>query len=72
MEKRQKFKDKLVQLFAAKGKSWFGLLIETGVDRSTVWRGIKTKSVICAIAYYMEMRAEDLVADTELEDIWYS
>ena len=41
-----------------------------GVHRKTLYRGPKRKQTIAAIAYYLNMRAEDLVAGTDAEEVW--
>jgi hypothetical protein len=41
-----------------------------GVHRKTLYRGPKRKQTIAAIAYYLNMRAEELVAGTDAEEVW--
>jgi hypothetical protein len=41
-----------------------------GVHRKTLYRGPKRKQTIAAVAYYLNMRAEELVAGTDVEEIW--
>lgn len=71
MSERMEFRKKLVRILRKKGKSIQGLERETGVSRQTLWRGVRYRSILCAIAYYAEERVEDLVEGTEMEDIWY-
>ena len=71
MSERMEFNKKLLRILRKKGKSIKGLERETGVARKTIWRGVRTRSTLCAIAYYAEERVEDLVEGTEMEDIWY-
>lgn len=71
MSERMEFRKKLVRILRKKGKSIQGMEREAGVSRHTLWRGVRTRSTLCAIAYYAEDRVEDLVEGTEMEDIWY-
>jgi hypothetical protein len=41
------------------------------VHRKTLYRGPKRKQTIAAIAYYLHMNAEELVAGTDVEEVWY-
>ena len=41
-----------------------------GVNRKTLYRGPKRKQTIAAIAYYLGVDAEQLVAGTDAEEIW--
>ena len=41
-----------------------------GVHRKTLYRGPKRKQTIAAIAYYLNMRAEELVDGTDAEEVW--
>ena len=41
-----------------------------GVNRKTLYRGPKRKQTIAAIAYYLNMSAEELVAGTDVEEVW--
>ena len=70
--KRIPFKVKLIKIMAEQGKTWLGMRESCGVCRETVWKGIRRRPTLCAIAYFLEMRVEDLVEGTEMEDIWYS
>ena len=42
----------------------------SGVNRKTLYRGPQRKQTIAAIAYYLRVSAEDLVAGTDAEEIW--
>ena len=44
---------------------------EIGVARATIYRGIKRRTTLAAIAYYVGMTVEDLVEGTDAMDIWY-
>ena len=44
---------------------------KVGVNCVTIRRGVKNKSTIAAIAYYFNMDAAELVAGTDVEEIWY-
>lgn len=41
-----------------------------GVHRKTLYRGPKHKATIAAIAYYLGISAEELVAGTDAEEVW--
>ena len=41
-----------------------------GVNRKTLYRGPQRKQTIAAIAYYLNIDAEQLVAGTDVEEIW--
>lgn len=45
--------------------------IDVGVAKSTIYRGVRYKSTLAAIAYYTGMRVEDLIEGTEMIDVWY-
>jgi hypothetical protein len=42
-----------------------------GVARGTIYRGVKRKTTLAAIAYYVGMTVEELVEGTDAMDIWY-
>ena len=69
---RMRFNDRLKQLMKEKGKSFVDMEDKIGIYNKTVWRGVKRRSTLAAIAYYMEMRVEDMIAGTEAEDVWYT
>lgn len=66
-----KFIYKLTRILDEQGKNLFRMEAATGVARGTVYRGVKQKSILCAIAYYVGIPVEELIKDTEMEDIWY-
>lgn len=45
---------------------------EIGIFRGTIYRGVKRKTTLAAIAYYVGMTVEELVEGTDAMDIWYS
>lgn len=57
-------------LLAEKGEVLNDLQRGAGVHRKTLYRGPKRKQTIAAIAYYLNMSAEELVAGTDVEEIW--
>jgi hypothetical protein len=57
-------------LLAERGEVLNDLQRGAGVNRKTLYRGPKRKQTIAAIAYYLNMSAEELVAGTEMEEIW--
>jgi hypothetical protein len=65
-----KFIYRVQNLLAERGEVLNDLSRGVGVSRRTIYRGIKSKSMIAAIAYYFRINAEELVAGTELEEIW--
>ena len=46
---------------------------ETGMDRRImyIYKHKYRKATLMALAYYFNMRVEDLVAGTDAEDAWY-
>ena len=69
---RMRFNDRLKQLMKEKGKSFVDMEDKIGIYNKTVWRGVKRRSTLAAIAYYMEMRVEDMIDGTDAEDVWYT
>lgn len=67
------FADRVRQLLKEKGISPYKFEIETGIARQFFYRkGVKTqKTTIMAIAYYLNMKVEDLVDGTTAMDFWY-
>ena len=57
-------------LLGARGEVLNDLQCGVGVNRKTLYRGPKRKQTIAAIAYYLDMNAEDLVAGTDAEETW--
>lgn len=57
-------------LLAERGEVLNDLQREVGVNRKTLYRGPQRKQTIAAIAYYLGVDAEELVAGTDAEEIW--
>lgn len=57
-------------LLAIRGEALNDLQRVAGVNRKTLYRGPKRKQTIAAIAYYLGMSAEELVAGTDVEEVW--
>lgn len=67
----RRFEDRLRQALAERGNTLSEMEEEIGVCRSTIWRGVRQKSTIAAIAYFLRMDAEELVDGTDAMDVWY-
>lgn len=65
-----RFLYRVQELLAERGEVLNDLQSGAGVNRKTLYRGPKRKQTIAAIAYYLNMRAEDLVAGTDVEEVW--
>ena len=65
-----KFVYRVQNLLADRGEVLNDLQRGAGVHRKTLYRGPKRKQTIATIAYYLNMRAEELVAGTDAEEIW--
>ena len=65
-----KFIHRVQDLLALRGEILHDLQCGVGVHRKTIYRGVKNKSTIAAIAYYLGVSAEELVAGTDAEEIW--
>lgn len=57
-------------LLAERGEVLNDLQRGVGVQRKTMYKGPKRKQTIAAIAYYLSMDADELVAGTDVEEIW--
>lgn len=57
-------------LLAERGEVLNDLQRGVGVQRKTLYKGPKRKQTIAAIAYYLGMDADELVAGTDVEEIW--
>ena len=57
-------------LLAVRGEVLNDLQRGAGVHRKTLYRGPKRKQTIAAIAYYLGVSAEELVAGTDVEEVW--
>ena len=58
-------------LLADRGETLGDLQRKVGVYRSTLYRRPKSKLTIAAIAYHMGIDAEELVAGTDVEEVWH-
>lgn len=58
-------------LLAERGEVLNDLQRGVGVQRKTLYRGPQRKQTIAAIAYYLGMDADELVAGTDVEDLWH-
>ena len=65
-----RFLYRVQDLLAERGEVLNDLQSGAGVNRKTLYRGPKRKQTIAAVAYYLGMRAEDLVAGTDAEEVW--
>lgn len=66
-----RFLYRVQDLLAERGEVLNDLQSAVGVNRKTLYRGPQRKQTIAAIAYYLGMDAEELVAGTDVEDLWY-
>ena len=57
-------------LLAERGEVLNDLQRGVGVQRKTLYKGPKRKQTIAAIAYYLNVDADELVAGTDMEEIW--
>ena len=57
-------------LLAERGEVLNDLQRGSGVNRATLYRGPQRKQTIAAIAYHLNVRAEELVAGTDAEEVW--
>ena len=65
-----KFIYRVQDLLAERGEVLNDLQRGSGVRRSTLYRGPQRKQTIAAIAYHLNVRAEELVAGTDAEEVW--
>lgn len=65
-----KFIYRVQNILAERGEVLHDMKRVIGVNRATLYRGPKRKQTIAAIAYYLNMNAEELVAGTDAEEIW--
>ena len=67
-----KFRYRVQNLLAERGEVLNDLQRGVGVTRQVFYKNTpKRKSTIAAIAYYLGMSAEELVAGTDAEEAWY-
>ena len=71
----ERFEDKLHRELVARGKSFNRMEAEVGINHSTFsgkrGRGCHNRPTLMAVAYYLGITVEDLVAGTDMEDYWY-
>ena len=65
-----KFIHRVQNLLAERGEVLNDLQRGSGVTRRTLYYGVKRKQTIAAIAYYLGVSGEELVAGTDAEEIW--
>lgn len=65
-----RFIHRVQNLLAERGEVLNDLQSGAGVHRKTLYRGPKRKQTIAAIAYYLNVNADDLVAGTDAEEVW--
>ena len=68
------FGEKVRQMLKAKGKKVLDFELDTGMTRHILYanmrRGTPHRATLMAIAYYLGTTVEDLVAGTNMEDVW--
>lgn len=69
-KKMTKLLFRVQNLLAERNEVLIDLQRGTGVNRKTLYRGPKRKQTIAAIAYYLNISAEELVAGTDAEEVW--
>lgn len=65
-----KFVHHVQNLLAERGEVLNDLQRGVGVNRKTLYRGPQRKQTIAAVAYYLGMDADELVAGTDAAEIW--
>jgi hypothetical protein len=65
-----RFVYRVQNLLAERGEVLNDLQRGSGVNRTTLYRGLQRKQTIAATAYYLGISAEDLVAGTDVEEVW--
>lgn len=65
-----KFVHRVQNLLAERGEVLNDLYLGVGVHRQTMYRGPASKSTIAAVAYYLGVDADELVAGTDAEETW--
>lgn len=66
-----KFRYRVQDLLLERDEVLNDLYRSVGVHRRTISRGPRRKHTIAAIAYHFGISAEELVAGTDVEEIWY-
>lgn len=65
-----RFLYRVQDLLAERGEVLNDLQRGAGVNRKTLYRSPKQKHIIAAVAYYLGVDAEELVAGTDAEEVW--
>lgn len=65
-----RFVYRVQNLLAERGEVLNDLYRGVGVHRKTVYKSPRSKSVIAAVAYHLGISAEELVAGTDVEEVW--
>jgi hypothetical protein len=65
-----KFIHRVQNLLAERGEVLNDLQRGVGVNRKTLYRGPQRKQTIAAVAYYLNVDADELVAGTDAAEIW--
>lgn len=75
MDKLIPFKDRLRQILYDKNITTYKFIKDTSISSRILYdRGQKhkvSKSMLMALAYYLDMKVEDLVEGTTAMDSWY-
>lgn len=73
MDNQIPFCVKLRKILKERGISMLKFEYDTGIGRRIFYdqNHKRHKSLLMAIAYYLKMTGEELVAGTDAEDIWY-
>ena len=67
-----KFICRLRALLKERGCTLADLPSGCGVARETPYRGIKQRSTLAALAYFLNMDVEEMVKGTDVEELWES
>lgn len=62
--------DRVSEICAQKGIRKQDLPDLCGVARETLYRGVRKRATLAALAYGLGVTVEELVAGTEAEEIW--
>ena len=67
------FKTKLRSILKERGILVTDFCLDTGIDRVSFFHKSNRhhRTTYMAIAYYLDMKVEDLIEDTDAEDDWY-
>lgn len=69
--RKKKLRYRVAELLADRGLVQSDLEPGCGVHRQTVYNGVKSRSTLCALAYFFGMTVEELVKGTEAEELWF-